>query len=97
MEVLVSMTIFLSSILTLIPVLHQIQLENRKLEERTIVAQYLYQSLQLYPNFHLLDNLETSKGEVILSFHPNPKYIEGCAEWTNVKNIQEQFCLYFTN
>ncbi|MFC4404224.1 hypothetical protein [Gracilibacillus xinjiangensis] len=95
-EVMIGTFILLSVLLSILPLVQQLKIENHKLLERTIVTHKLYDSLLLLNESSPADITYTDwiNTNVVVTIRPVPPYWKGCANWDNVKSDSEQVCLY---
>ncbi len=84
---------------TLIPIASLLNTELEILSQRRLLANHLHDELQLY----LWNNKATipstysemiDKKKVLFHFTNENNLIKGCAEWQNVKQSTEKYCLY---
>lgn len=98
-EVIVAASIFFSAIVIFIPITSQMQLEKNVLSERRDIAFHLQAELQQYiwTDNHSLPTTFTSHQDgkqFEFQFIEENKFIKGCVQWENAKEIEESFCLH---
>lgn len=79
---------------TIVPLIVFVNTEEEVLSQRRISANQLHDELQSYiwEDEHLPASY--TKGNVHYHFTIENTIIKGCAEWKNVKDKKEMFCLY---
>ncbi|WP_072887688.1 type II secretion system protein [Ornithinibacillus halophilus] len=96
-EVLIASSIVFMVAITLVPLISTLNAEREALSIKRLVANELHDQLQLQ-----LWNLETvtqfkrefNNFEVHFSFYEEKGSIKGCAKWINVKQKEENLCIY---
>lgn len=99
LETLIAFTIVLISASLILPTTLFIATERQKLSDRQIIITKLHDIMQPYIYQESLNNdkkfTEHINGEsVLLTMSLEGKYIKGCAEWSDVKEKLQTFCLY---
>lgn len=100
-ESLATLSIFLMITLTIVPILYQITLEEEVLKQRRMVQSFLHDELldtiasSIPIEFPISFNKRVNNGpEITFEFVTENNLLKGCANWNNVKKIQETICLY---
>ncbi|WP_175631899.1 competence type IV pilus minor pilin ComGE [Virgibacillus siamensis] len=98
-ETLVALSILLAVITAIIPIKTRIMMERDVLDQKRAVLNTLHEELQDYlwsgasmQNQSYTINVDGSP--VRIHFTTENSYLKGCAEWKNVKNKQDESCLY---
>lgn len=97
-EALVALNIVLVIIFTVAPIINLIHFEREILYDRRAISSQLHDHLQtvIYAN-DLLPYEQSEKINnifVTMTFKIESEYIEACAYWENIKEREEQICLY---
>lgn len=100
-EAIASFHIFLTIMLTLIPIIYQLKAEQETLSERRYAQTQLHGQLLEYlyapenPSNELtIEMADSSKQVLTIQFLETGDKVKGCAEWTNAKENSERFCIY---
>ncbi len=98
---LIAVTILLSVVITLIPLIQLLKDEGEVLADRRYMDEQLFDKLQSFlwwpgkslPHFLYEDSHENT---VKASYHFKQEdgLIKGCVVWTNVREEAEEICLY---
>ena len=98
-EALTSMSIVFMLIIIILPINHILKTERVKLYDKRTIGFYLHD--ELLQQLDKKSNMETepytvsiNKRDVLITFTKKEHLLKGCAIWENVKQQNEQFCLY---
>lgn len=97
-EAIASYTIFLTILLTLVPIIYQVKVDQETLSQRRYaqtalqdeLLEHLYSS-EAKDTVVYMDNQEST---VTFHFKNTADLVQGCATWLNAKKKKEEFCLY---
>ncbi|MFS0672804.1 type II secretion system protein [Ornithinibacillus sp. 179-J 7C1 HS] len=97
-EVLVSLAILIVLSITLVPLSSFVSYEREILSHKRVITYQLYDELQTViwngmtsSQFKRnVEHIEVTFGFTLLESN----IIQGCAKWTNIKNREEEICLY---
>lgn len=98
-EVFISSSLFLSTVLIFIPIVSNLQIEKQVLSDRRMISILLQEELQQYiwEEEPLLPTEETIKiNEKMLQFKFSKEndLIKGCVYWQNAKEMDETLCFH---
>ncbi|MCT2537550.1 hypothetical protein NC661_01185 [Aquibacillus koreensis] len=97
-EIIASFSIFLTIMLTFTPIMYQIVMEEKLMEDRRNLQSLLHDELQIVlssdQGLPLQEKQTISSTLVTFTFTIETKYIKGCVRWDNEKQTQEKICLY---
>ncbi|WP_188453665.1 type II secretion system protein [Virgibacillus oceani] len=98
-EVLVAFSIIFMIATTLVPIATTLNTELEVLSQRRMLTNRLHDELQDYlwdsePAIPKTYTERINKKEVLFHFNLENRLIKGCAEWQNVKQSIEKYCLY---
>ena len=99
-EVLVAKSIIITLLLTFIPIYSTITYEQHILKTRLLATSTLHDELMLYGTDEESEKTFTkniNNESVTIVFINQSKYTKGCATWTNIKEREEEICLYGYN
>ncbi|MDC3413401.1 type II secretion system GspH family protein [Aquibacillus sp. 3ASR75-11] len=97
-EVIVSFAIWVTIMMTFIPIASQLKLEQQMFREQRFIQSTLHDAMQQM----LLDRSEPFpltytetilKKNVSFTFNIEKSLIKGCATWENAKKKEKSFCL----
>lgn len=96
-EAIASFSIFLIIMLTLIPIVYQIKIEQETLNERRNAYTQLQGRMleQLYFNeSNSTEDQNSERYQFRFQFTESNEIVKGCVTWENAKLQEETFCLY---
>lgn len=98
-ETLVTATLLLAATITLVPLISQLNSEQKALSEKREMANELHDRLQpfLWTETTELPKVvfnEDGKSEAKFSFEMYSDFIKGCVYWKNALQREEEFCLF---
>ena len=98
-ETLVTATLILTATITLVPLISQLNSEQKALSEKRDLANELHDRLQPFlwnetTDLPQTDYDEKGKTEAKFSFESYSDYIKGCVYWKNALQREEEFCLF---
>lgn len=100
-EAIASFSIFLTIMLTLLPLVYQLKTDQETLSQRRYVQTELQGQMLEYLHPAIPENqenyeikLKETHPAIAFQFNEDNNLIKGCATWKNAKNIQENFCIY---
>lgn len=98
-ETIIAVSILMSVIMTIAPIISTILTEQSILSDRRALAYALHDELQLYlwtDSKELPDTYRQNihSKEVTFQFTKEDNYVKGCVNWENVKQKNESLCLY---
>ncbi|GAA0602519.1 hypothetical protein GCM10009001_19340 [Virgibacillus siamensis] len=98
-ETLVALSILVTVITTFIPIKTTIMLHRDILHQKQEILNSLHEELQFSLQNNVSDPIKpytvhVDNTPVAIHFTVEESLLKGCAEWKNVKNKQQQSCLY---
>ena len=97
-ETLISVQLFFVSILTMLPIQHQILLEMKVLKEKDKVAYFLDEKIQealvITPveQEHIYEDVIPHP--ITITFTNTDTLLKGCVTWINAKQNDDKVCFY---
>lgn len=98
-ETLVALSIIMMVTTTMIPITTLLMAERDVLEEKRILSTMLHDELQYYlwsEDATIPASYDKKVNGTVASLHfsSDKSLLKGCVKWGNVKNKQEEICLY---
>lgn len=97
-EALVALNIVLVIVFTVAPIIYTIHFERQILYDRRTISSKLHDDIQayVYGDVQLPDDYVKTINDipVQVKIKTNNNYIKGCADWKNIKQREEEICLY---
>ena len=96
-EVIIAMGIIVMLVATALPIHQLLKMEHYRIKQHQLIKLALHDELQevLHNNEAVRTyTFEVTAREVQVTFQMEGKYVKGCAEWRNVRDKDEQVCLY---
>lgn len=92
-EVLISFSLFMTIIMTVVPLIILVETERKVLSERRMYASLLHDELQ----YMLSSSRQASSivhDDVTMTFTRENDFLKGCVTWENKKQQNDEICLY---
>lgn len=97
-ETLISLQIFFISLLTLLPIQHQLLLEKQTLQEKDKVIYFLADKMNQAvihpPEKQIYIFEEVIQSPVTITYTTTDSLLKGCVNWVNAKNDKDKLCLF---
>ncbi|MFD1018734.1 prepilin-type N-terminal cleavage/methylation domain-containing protein [Thalassobacillus hwangdonensis] len=96
LEVLFAFSILTFTILTTVPVLTKVQLENEALKEERVALSVLHDQwiAYIYGDYKVAEEEIHAPFPINITFDHENELVKACATWENRKSEQENYCIY---
>jgi len=98
-EVLLGTILFLSMILTILPISIQLYEERQSIKEEKLIHYFLFEEMKKSHRSHSVTNEQISQHQINnrkfqIIYTKEDSYIKACAQWKDIRSLQKEVCFY---